>query len=97
MVDVILGIVGTLLYPLFSIIFLCIDGIQGVFYAFAGIGDMTFSSQTIMSENSGGETDTGIVYYLFHNNLVKNLLMSIMILALFLIVVFTVMAFLKNF
>lgn len=96
MLDFVLGLIGTLLYPLFSIIFVFIDGIQSVFYAFAGIGDMTFSSQTITATNEGGETNTGIVYYLFQNSLVKNMLFSIMLLALFLVIIFTVMAFIKN-
>ena len=38
-VDTITSVLGTILYPLFSVIFLFIDGIQHVFYAFAGIGN----------------------------------------------------------
>lgn len=94
--DMVFSIVGTLLYPLFSVIFLFIDAIQMVFKAFAGIGDTTFAGTPIGSGNSGAENDTGIVYYLFQNSLVKNMLMSIMLLALFLIIIFTVMAFIKN-
>ena len=96
MLDFVLGLIGTLMYPVFSIIFVCIDGIQYLFYAFAGIDNMTFGNQTITSTNSGAETETGIVYYLFSNSLVKNMLISIMLLALFLIIIFTVMAFIKN-
>lgn len=105
MVDWVLGIVGGLLYPLFSILFVLINVIQSIFYAFAGIGDMSFGLPNtaawegldqITSGNSGGTTDTGLIYYLFNNTLIKNLLISIMLLALVLVIVFTVMAFIKN-
>lgn len=103
MLDFVLGIVGTLLYPLFSVVFLAIDGIQILFYAFAGIGNISFGQTAdfqanipITAENNGNIDDTGIVYFLMQHTLVKNLLISIMALALVLIVVFTVMAFLKN-
>lgn len=104
MLEFIQGLLGTLLYPLFSIIFVCIDGVQSLFYAFAGIGDIKVVSSniwssgidTIGSGNTGAENDTGIVYYFFNNALVKNMLLSIMLLALFLVIIFTVMAFIKN-
>ena len=103
MIDWVFGLIGTIFYPLFSVIFLFIDGIQNIFYAFAGIGNMSFgadqnigNAQGVTNGNSGAETDTGIVYYLFNNQIVKNLLISIMFLALFLIIIFTVMAFIKN-
>ena len=95
-VDTITSVLGTLLYPLFSIIFVLVDGIQGVFFAFAGIGNISYDGKPITSGNSGVDTDTGIVYYLMNNQIVKNLIMSIMLLALFLIIIFTVMAFIKN-
>lgn len=103
MVSIVNGVIGTILYPLFSVIFLFIDGIQALFYAFAGIGDITLNSgtnfssyNTITSGNSGQEGDTGIVYYFLQHNIVKNLILSIMLLALFLVIIFTVMAFIKN-
>lgn len=103
MVDLVLGIIGTVFYPLFCIIFLLIDAIQAIFYAFAGIGNISFGSggnmwgsDSIGSGNSGAENDTGIVYYLLNNDLVKNMLMSIMLLAFFLVIIFTVLAFIKN-
>ena len=103
MVDWILGVIGGLLYPLFSIIYVCIDGLQGLFYALAGIGNVSFGAsnnwgggESISAGNSGALTDTGLINYLFQYPLVKNLLMSIMLLALFLIIIFTVMAFIKN-
>ena len=96
MLDFVFGVLGTILYPLFSVIFIAVDGLQSVFFAFAGIGDIRFDGKNIGAGNTGAENDTGIIYYLFQNSLVKNMLISIMLLALFLIIIFTVMAFIKN-
>ncbi len=107
MIDWILGIVGMILYPLLSVIFLCIDGLQAIFYAFAGIGTTYVNSgkgwgvsnifqQPITSGNSGEADDTGLVFYLLNNSLVRNMIVSISLLALFLLIIFTVMAFIKN-
>ena len=104
MIDLVMGIIGTLIYPLFSIIFVAIDGIQALFYAFAGIGEISFTeggttitgSTQITSGNSGVETDTGILYFLMNHSIVRNLIVSIAILGFFLVIVFTVMAFIKN-
>lgn len=106
MLDWVTGFIGGLLYPLFSVIFVCIDALQGLFFSLAGVGGKivfgsanngaTWTGDEITAGNSGLETDSGIIYYLFQNTLVKNLLMSIMLLALFLIIIFTVMAFIKN-
>ena len=49
-VDAILGAIGTILYPMFSIVFALIDGIQAIFQAFAGIGDVRLGG----SAGSGG-------------------------------------------
>ena len=94
--DTIMSVIGTILYPLFAIIFVVIDGVQHIFYAFAGIDKMSFNGQIIGNGDSGLENDSGIVYFLMNHDIVKNLIMSILLLALFLIVVFTVMAFIKN-
>lgn len=106
MLTFITGLIGTLLYPLFSIIFLLIDLLQGVFTGLAGIGDIRISDGGLFGANGttitapnggdGGETSTGIVYYLLTSDLVKNLFLSIMTLALILIIIFTAMAFIKN-
>ena len=106
MLDFIMGIVGILLYPLFSLFFLIIDLLQGVFQGLAGIGDISFTKNNIGNSGNvpitapnggdGGETSTGLIYYLLTSDLVKNLFMSIMMLALFLIIIFTAMAFIKN-
>ena len=60
----ILGALGTVLYPLFSVIFVAIDVLQGIFGAFAGVDSIEYNGETITSGNTGAETDTGIVYYL---------------------------------
>lgn len=101
MIDLILSLVGTLLYPLFALFFVVMDALQDLFRVFAGVepvgltglgGDQT----KVTAGNSGLADDTGIVYFFLNNALVKNLFMSILILALFLLIIFTVMAFLKN-
>ena len=104
MIDLVMGLIGTLLYPLFSIVFVAIDGIQAIFFAFAGIGEISFNasgstltgSTQIGTGNTGKETDTGILYYLMNHSIIRNLIISIAVLGLFLIIVFTVMAFIKN-
>lgn len=97
-IDIITSALGTILYPLFSIVFVLIDAVQNIFYAFAGIGNsgITFVDTTVTNANDGGETTTGVLYYLFQQPVIRNLLLSIMLLALLLIVIFTVMAFIKN-
>jgi len=105
MLDFILGVIGTLLYPLFSIIFILLDVVQGLFFAFAGIGEVKvtggsgFFAGTITGDNvdkMGQENGTGLIFYLLNTPLIKNLLISIMVLGLFLLVIFTTMAFIKN-
>lgn len=97
MIDFIFDVLGQLLYPLFSVIFVFLRGIQNLFYAFAGVGFLMFDGALITGQaNTGAETDSGLIYFLFQTSAVKNMLMSIMFLALFLVIIFTVMAFLKN-
>lgn len=107
MVDVILGLLGTILYPMFGIIFLLINAFQGIFGAFAGIDNVSFGRlgsgawDNITSNPADpdavlGETNGGLVYYLLNSALVKNIFFSILTLAVFLLVIFTVMAFIKN-
>lgn len=102
MTDLIFGVIGGLLYPLFSIIFLIIDVLQYIFMGLAGIGNLWVASSNglgsdpITSTNNGDTFDTGLIFYLLNTPLVKNMFISILILAVFLIVIFTVMAFLKN-
>lgn len=104
MLDFIMGIIGTLLYPLFGIFFSIVDLMEGVFNAFAGVGHTFvvgegpggFFSGIIGAGNDGSANNTGIVYYFLQHNIVKNLLVSIMLLGLFLLIIFTAMAFIKN-
>ena len=95
-VDIITGLLGTILYPLFSIIFLLIDGVQDVFYSFAGIGDASYDGTPIYSGVTGEKDQQGLVYYILQEPIVKNTLISMLILGLFLIVIFTTFAFIKN-
>ena len=105
MLEIITGAIGLLLYPLFAVIFNILDLLQSVFYGLAGIGEIGFGNAkmpngeiigSIGSANDGGETSTGLIYYLLTSDLIKNLFSSIVILALFLIIIFTAMAFIKN-
>lgn len=110
MVDAVLGLIGTLLYPLFSIVFVIISLLQSLFYSFAGIGDniqygSTYSGngETGMgfipitgSSSDGGDASTGIVYFILNSNIVKNIFISIAILAIFLIIIFSTLAALKS-
>ncbi len=92
----ILGALGTVLYPLFSVIFLAIDVLQGIFGAFAGINNIDFNGETITSGNTGAETDTGIVYYLLTSDVVMNMFFSMLALACILLLIFLTMAFIRN-
>lgn len=107
MVNTILGVIGSLLYPLFSIIFLLMQILQSLFYSFAGIGTVYYNENgsgfsglggtPITGDNpTGDKYDTGILYYLFQSDIVKNILISMMLLALFLLVIFTTLAFIKT-
>ncbi len=101
--------IGGLLYPLFAVIFWLIDAVQAIFQAFAGIGTSSYDtpglnvrdeiyggSDSAGNALGGGEREQGLVYYLMQQEIVVNLLLSIMTLALILVIVFTVMAFIKN-
>ena len=105
MIDIILSLIGTILYPLFSVIFVILAIVQAIFKAFAGVGPMGITgagggagadTTIVGAANDGGEMSTGIVYYFLTRPLIKNLILSIMLLALFLIIIFTAMAFIKN-
>lgn len=109
MVDAILGVIGTLLYPLFSIIFLLIDLVQNIFRSFAGVGTVYYAEnggifnaglkpvtsgakdKDILADDNGG-----IVYYLLRSDLIMDMVWAIATLALILLIVFTVIAFIRN-
>lgn len=81
--------------------------LQSLFYSFAGIGTVYYNENgsvlaglggtPITGDNpTGDKYDTGILYYLFQSDVVKNILISMMLLALFLLVIFTTLAFIKT-
>ena len=96
MIELLTGFLGTVLYPLFYVIFLIIDILQSIFGAFAGIDDIVYNGQTITGGNTGLETDTGIVYFLLTSETVLNIFFSMLALAIILLLIFLVMAFIRN-
>lgn len=96
MIEAITSFLGTILYPLFNVIFSIIDILQGIFGAFAGIDIVYYNGQAISGGNSGVETDTGIVYYLLTSEIVLNIFFSMLALAIILLLIFLVMAFIRN-
>lgn len=96
LVDSILGIIGTIIYPLFGVIYSVIDLVERIFRAFAGTETVYVSGDQVTSGNTGADTDTGIVYYLLQSDLVRNMFFAMLYLAIILLVVFTIMAVLKN-
>ena len=96
LVDSILGIIGTIIYPLFGVIYSVIDLVERIFRAFAGTETVYVSGDQVTSGNTGADTDTGIVYYLLRSDLVRNMFLAMLYLAIILLVVFTIMAVLKN-
>lgn len=96
LVDGILGIIGTIIYPLFGVIYSVIDLVERIFQAFAGTETVYVSGDQVTSDNTGADADTGIVYYLLRSDLVRNMFLAMLYLAIILLVVFTIMAVLKN-
>lgn len=96
LLDLILGTIGTLIYPLFGVIFQIINLVESIFQAFAGTGTVYINGEAVGSNNSGADADTGIVYYLLRSDLVRNMFFAMLYLAIILLVVFTIMAVLKN-
>lgn len=96
LVDSILGIIGTIIYPLFGVIYSVIDLVERIFRAFAGTETVYVSGDQVTSGNTGADADTGIVYYLLRSDLVRNMFFAMLYLAIILLVVFTIMAVLKN-
>ena len=93
----IIDTLGGILYSLFAIVFVFIDLVQDMFLMFAGVQEgLSFGGNPITAINDGGDTSTGIIYFLFRNDLVQNLLTSIALLSIFLLLIFTAMAFIKN-
>ena len=96
MVEAVLALIFTIIYPMVSILFVIIDLIQNLFYSFAGIRTIYVGNDQITSGNTGEDTDTGIVFYLLRSSTVQNLFYALLILAIVLLVLFTIIAFIKN-
>lgn len=96
LLDLILGTIGTLIYPLFGVIFQVINLVESIFQAFAGTGTVYINGEAVGSDNSGADADTDIIYYFLQSDLVRNMFFAMLYLAIILLVVFTIMAVLKN-
>ena len=96
LLDLILGTIGTLIYPLFGVIFQVVNLVESIFQAFAGTGTIYINGEAVGSDNSGDANDTGIIYYFLQSDLVRNMFFAMLYLAIILLVVFTIMAVLKN-
>ncbi len=97
-IDTVTGWIGTIIYPLFSIIFVLVDLIQDLFYAFAGISSLSYNGTVVSGSGDSLSNlgDGGIVYYLLNSSLVKNMFMSLSYLALVLLVVFMAISAFRN-
>ena len=97
MVNTILGLIYSILYNiLVSPLFGVIDILQAIFQGFAGTGTIMSGSNVITNVNDGGDKTTGIVYYLLRSGAVQNLFYALLALAIVLLVLFTMIAFVKN-
>jgi len=97
MVNTILGLIFSILYniivsPLFGVI----DLLQAIFQGFAGVGTIMSGNDVITNVNNGEDKTTGIVYYLLRSGTVQNLFYALLTLAIVLLVLFTIVAFVKN-
>jgi len=83
------GILGSLIWGLCNIFFVIIDLFETLFRKFAGIDPNV--------TNASGEAIEGdIVLYLIQSNLVQQIFMSILVLSLMLLIIFTIFAIVKN-
>ena len=92
--DSVLKAIGGIIYGLLgSPFFGAINIIDSLFRALAGTGTSYSVDGYTPAKNFA---DGGIVYDLLQADIIKKLIMSIMLLAAFLLIIFTIMAFLKN-
>lgn len=106
MITAVVNLLSSIIYPIFGTLLVVVNLFELMFKGFAGTGDIFYSnngglfgisgSRTITNDNTGAEGDTGILYFLMNSAVVKDLLISMAILGLFLIIIFTAMAFIKN-
>ncbi len=98
-VQAIVNGIGWALYSMFGwALVALIDIMQAIFYGFAGIGNVSIggvSGTTGGGVSSSGD-DGGIVYWILQSDLIKNIWYSMLILACILILIFTIVAFLRN-
>ena len=88
-IDIVVGAVGSALFGLIvPTMSLLITTIGNIFKAFAGMR----SDYKVDKPEGALDTDGGLVYDLLNTPLIKRLIISIMILAGFLLIIFTVMA-----
>ena len=93
-IDWVVGIVGQLLFALIvPTMSLLITTLGYIFKAFAGMNRVY---DIVDKPKDAIDTDGGLIYDMLTTPLIKKLILSIMILAGFLLIIFTVMAFLKN-
>ena len=94
--DIIIDGVGIVLYMLLGRVFFgVINIVDNIFRALAGMGQ-NYSIDGLNKGEGATDVNGGLVYDLLQTDIIKKLIMSIMILASVLLIIFTVMAFLKN-
>ncbi len=87
--DVIGDFVGSFLWLLSDIFFIILDMFEDLYRKFAGI-------DTNVTTSSGETIDGDLVLYFIQSNIVQQIFMSIFILSLFLLIIFTIFAIVKN-
>ena len=86
--DFLSNIIGTVLWLLCDLFFIILDLFENLFKAFAGIGN---------ASNASGEAIEGdLVLYLINSDVVQQIFMSILILSFFLLIIFSIVAIVKN-
>ncbi len=80
--------IGPLLWTLCDIFFVLLDLFEGLFKRFAGISDgVTFDGEAVEGD---------LVLWFIKSDLVEQIFMSILVLSLFLLIIFTIVAIVKN-
>lgn len=85
--EVLENILGVILWGFCDIFFLIINLCEAIFRKFAGLETLTINGETVEGD---------IVLYLLQSNIVQEVFFSILILSLFLLIIFTIFAIVKN-
>lgn len=85
--EIILAPITTLLWGLCDIFFIILNMFESIFREIAGLGDV---------HADGTDAQGDIVLYLIQSDIVQQVFFSILILSLFLLIIFTIMAIVKN-